>query len=88
MRLPIALMVTLALAGVLFAGTPAAGTMYVTDVLRLTVRSSPGAGGEIVGVIQSGQSLEVVSEVEKWAQVRLPDGREGPPATAIRSAEK
>ena len=77
MRLPIALVVVMALAGFLLTGTPAAGTMYVTDVLRLTLRSGPGAGGEVLGVIQSGQPLEIVSEVEKWAQVRLPDGTEG-----------
>jgi SH3 domain protein len=77
MRLPIALMVVMTLAGLLLVGTPAAGTMYVTDVLRLTLRSSPNTGAEIVGVVQSGQNLEVVSEIEKWAQVKIPDGKEG-----------
>jgi SH3 domain protein len=77
MRLPIALMAVMTLAGLLLVDTHAAGTTYVTDVLRLTLRSRPSAGAEIVGVIQSGQNLEVVSEIEKWAQVKIPDGREG-----------
>ena len=77
MRLPIALVVVTALAGILFLGTLEASTMYVTDVLRLTLRSGPTAGSEIIGVIQSGQSLEVVTEIDRWAQVRLSDGREG-----------
>ncbi|KPJ78937.1 MAG: hypothetical protein AMJ54_01425 [Deltaproteobacteria bacterium SG8_13] len=70
-------MIALTVAGFLLVGTPAAGTMYVTDILRLTLRSGPGTGGDILGVISSGQPLEVVSEIDQWSQVRLPDGREG-----------
>ena len=77
MRLRIAPMIAITVAGLLLAGTPATGTMYVTDVLRLTLRSAPDTGSEILGVIKSGQSLEVISENEAWTQVRLPDGREG-----------
>ena len=77
MRLPTALMVVMLLTGFFLVGTPAAETMYVTDILRLTLRSGPGTGGEILGIITSGQTLEVVSESDRWAQVRLPDGREG-----------
>ena len=59
--------------------TTAAGaeTMYVTDILRLTLRSGPGAGNEIVAVAQSGQELEVIVNNEEWSQVRLPNGKEG-----------
>ena len=77
MSLAIVLTVMTALAANPFVETAEAEPMYVTDVLRLTLRSSPGTGGDIVGVIQSGQNLEVVTETENWAQVRLPDGREG-----------
>ena len=77
MKLSTAPMAVMILAMLLLIGTPAAGTMYVTDVLRLTLRSEPGTRGEILGVIKSGQALEVITEVEKWTQVRLPDGKEG-----------
>ena len=77
MKLPIALMVVMILTGFFLVGTPAAETMYVTDILRLTLRSGPGTGGEILGVVTSGQRLEVVSETDKWTQVKLPDGKEG-----------
>ena len=77
MRSLIALMVAIVLAVPLLAGTTEAKTMYVTDVLRLTLRSEPGSGSEIVGVLKSGQSLEIVEENEQWAQVRLPEGKEG-----------
>lgn len=88
MRLPIAIVLVMALAGFFLVGATEAGPMYVTDVLRLTLRSSPGAGGEIVGVIKSGQTLEVVTESEKWSQIRLPDGREGWVPTRFLTSER
>ncbi len=88
MRLPIAIVLVMALAGFFLVGETEAGPMYVTDVLRLTLRSGPGAGGEIVGVITSGQTLEVVTESEKWSQVRLPDGREGWVPTRYLTSER
>ena len=77
MKLPTASKVVMILAVLLLNGIPAAGTMYVTDVLRLTIRSEPGTRGEILGVIKSGQALEVVTEVDRWTQITLPDGKEG-----------
>lgn len=50
---------------------------YVTDILRLAVRSGPGAGFDSVSVIQSGQPLEIVRTQGDWANIRLPDGKEG-----------
>lgn len=70
--LPVIFIVTVALTGVV-----GAETMYVTDILRLTLRAGPGAGNEIVAVTQSGQSLEVIVTNEEWSQVRLPNGKEG-----------
>ncbi len=77
MRLPIVLMVVMILLGSVGVDSAPAETMYVTDVLRLKLRSEPNDGGEVEQVILSGQSLEVVSETDTWAQVRLPDGAEG-----------
>jgi len=62
--------------GLLF-DTATAETVYVIDVLRLSLRSAPGAGYEAVAVVKSGQILEVVQTKEQWSQVRMPDGREG-----------
>ncbi len=58
-------------------GTATAETRYVSDVLRLSLRSAPGAGNEAVAIVKSGQILEVVATNEQWSQVRMPDGREG-----------
>jgi len=55
----------------------AAQAAYVSDILRLALRTGPGAGYETVTVIQSGQSLEIIATQGDWAQVRLPDNKEG-----------
>lgn len=57
--------------------TATAATVYVTDVLRLSLRSAPGVGNETVAVLESGQILEVLETKEQWSHVRLPDGRQG-----------
>jgi len=54
-----------------------AETMYVTDVLRITVREGNGLDYKIVDVLESGQEVEVISSGNEWAKVRLPNGKEG-----------
>ena len=61
----------------LLLGTATAETMYVTDVLRLSLRSAPGGGSEAVAVVKSGQILEVIETSEQWSHVRIPEGRQG-----------
>ena len=54
-----------------------AETMYVTDVLRITVREGNGLDYKITDVLESGQEVEVISSDNEWAKVRLPNGKEG-----------
>jgi SH3 domain protein len=54
-----------------------AETMYVTDVLRITVREGKGLDNTIIDVLESGQEVEVISTSNEWAKVRLPNGKEG-----------
>jgi SH3 domain protein len=54
-----------------------AETMYVTDVLKLRLRSEKGPDQNILGVVMSGQVVDVIQIEDEWAQVRLPDGKEG-----------
>ena len=60
-------------------GTVAEGQerAYVTDVLRLVMRSGPGGGFDTVAIIQSGQALEITGTQGEWAEIKLPDGKEG-----------
>ena len=52
-------------------------TMFVSDVLKLTLRTGPSTENKILAVIQSGQQLDVVEFGEEWSQVQLPNGKEG-----------
>jgi SH3 domain protein len=52
-------------------------TMYVSDILKLTLRTGPSTENKILAVIASGQQLEVVEFGQEWSQVQLPNGKEG-----------
>jgi len=54
-----------------------AETMYITDVLRITVREGNGLEYKILDVLESGQEVEVISSGDEWSKVRLPNGKEG-----------
>jgi SH3 domain protein len=58
---------------------PAAGaeTMYVSDMLKLTLRTGPSTENKILAVIESGQQLELLEPGEEWSRVQLPNGKEG-----------
>jgi SH3 domain protein len=62
---------------ILLSSLSQAETMYVTDVLRLRLRSEKGSDQNSLGVVMSGQVVDVIRIEDKWAQVRLPDGKEG-----------
>ena len=59
------------------SGAVCAETMYVTDVLRLTLRTGKSTEHKIIAVIDSGQKVEVLESGEEWSSVRLADGKEG-----------
>lgn len=63
------------LAGIAYSAQ--AETMYVTDVLRITVREGNGSDYKVVDVLESGQEVEVISTSDEWANVRLPNGKKG-----------
>jgi SH3 domain protein len=51
--------------------------MYVTDVIKLTLRSGPSTEYKILEVVESGQKLEILEAGEDWSLVRLENGKEG-----------
>jgi SH3 domain protein len=61
----------------LFAASAYAETMYVTDVLKLTLRTGPSIENKILAVIDSGQMVEVVEFGDEWSRVQMPNGKEG-----------
>ena len=60
-----------------FAANGWTETMYVTDVLKLTLRSGPSTEHKILAVVESGQQLEMLEPGEDWSLVRNADGKEG-----------
>ena len=51
--------------------------MYVSDILKLTLRTGPSIENKIISVIESGQMMEVVELGDEWSRVQLPNGKEG-----------
>ena len=54
-----------------------AETMYVSDILKLTLRTGPSTENKILAVIESGQQLEILETGEEWSRVKLSNGKEG-----------
>lgn len=69
----------LALAVSLLAVAPTghAERAWVKDELRLNLRTGPGVQYRILGVVETGDSVEVLSRQEGWTQVRGREGLEG-----------
>jgi len=61
----------------LAATTAVAQTRYVTDELRISVRTGQGNEFRIIEVIDSGTSVETLATEGEWAQVRTPEGNTG-----------
>jgi SH3 domain protein len=61
----------------LFSTFGYAETMYVSDLLKLTLRTGPSIENKILAVIKSGQMLDVVELGDEWSRVQLSNGKEG-----------
>ena len=61
----------------LFSASVYGDTMYVSDILKLTLRTGPSIENKIISVIESGQMMEVIKFGDEWSQVQLPNGKEG-----------
>lgn len=55
----------------------AAETAYVTDIIKVAVRSGPGNDQKSVGTLESGQTVEVLKAGDEWTLVRMANGTEG-----------
>lgn len=66
-----------ALALTLVAGTAAADTAYVTDLLRLGLHAAQNTSDQPFQTLVSGTELEVLDRIPNYAHVRTGEGREG-----------
>jgi SH3 domain protein len=60
-----------------FAVTGFAETMYISDVLKVTVRRGPSTEYKILDIAESGERVEILETGEDWTLVRLDNGKEG-----------
>ncbi|MBU0993742.1 MAG: TIGR04211 family SH3 domain-containing protein [Proteobacteria bacterium] len=62
----------------LFSATGFAETMYIHEVLKITLRTGPGTDHKILSMIESGQNVNIIEKGEEWSKVRLlSSGKEG-----------
>lgn len=62
----------------LTTGAMAQESMYVTDVLKITVRSGPSNTNRVIATLTSGDKVLLLQRNDEgWGKVRTPDGKEG-----------
>jgi len=66
----------------------AAETAYITDNLRLGLHQAPDTSDRAFRMLDSGQTLEIISRDRNYANVRLPDGAQGYVKAAYLVADK
>lgn len=66
-----------ALAFAVLAGTAAGEPAWVRSEIRLNVRSGAGTQYRILGVVTTGDGVQVLKRAENWTRIRLEDGKEG-----------
>ena len=62
---------------VLFSTVVQAETMYISDIIKITVRTGPGIDRKIIAMIKSGERVEVLKPEKEWSFVRITNGKEG-----------
>lgn len=65
-----------------------ADTKYVSDIVKITLRTGPGAGYQVIAMLQSGEEVEVVNSENEWTEVRLANGKQGWVLSSLLSSAK
>jgi SH3 domain protein len=73
---------------VVTAATALAQTVYINDVVKVTLRSGPGYDNKIVSVLSSGDVVDVIERGEEWSLVRIPEGPNGWIVTRLLSQKE
>lgn len=72
----------------LFSIPVQAETMYVSDIVKITLRSGPGADHRVLAMLQSGQGVEVLKAENEWTEVKTADGKQGWVISRLLTATK
>ena len=72
----------------LFSLPVQAKTMYVSDIVKITLRTGSGADHRVIGMLQSGQEVEVFKSEDEWTQVKLTNGKQGWVLSSLLTSDK
>lgn len=61
---------------------------YISDTVKTALRTGPGAGHQVIAMLQSGEKVEVVSSENEWTEVRLVNGKHGWVLSSLLSSAK
>lgn len=62
---------------VLFSTVVLAETRYISDTMKITMRTEPGNDRKIISLLRIGQKVELLKPGDEWSLVRLGNGKEG-----------
>ena len=75
--LALVLAFVLLLSSTLASTATAADTAWIRSYIRLNLRSGAGTQYKILGAVETGDELQVLSRGESWTRVKAADGRTG-----------
>jgi len=61
----------------IFTLSAQAESMYVTDLIKVDLRTGPSLGHKVIKMVESGEKIELIEPGQDWSLVRLNDGKEG-----------
>ena len=61
----------------LIAASALAETMFITDSLKVTLRTGPSNEHKVIAMLKSNEKVEVLEKGDDWVKVRLKNGKEG-----------
>ena len=62
---------------ILFSTPVLAENKYISDTVKITMRTGPGKDRKIISLLRIGTKVEVVQPGDEWTLVRLANGKEG-----------
>ncbi|MCG6893022.1 MAG: TIGR04211 family SH3 domain-containing protein [Desulfobacteraceae bacterium] len=75
------------LVGIWFAAPAGAEMMYVTEIVKITVRTGKGTDHKIIELLPTGEQVNVVEKGPEWSRVQLSGGRQGWVLTRLLTQE-
>lgn len=62
---------------VLFSTPVLAKSKYISDTMKVTMRTGPGNDRKIISLLRIGKKVEMLKAGDEWTLVRLDNGKEG-----------